>query len=198
MLRFYRKLTAEQSKLTGRDEEQFREFLERTRALGNAQVAANAKALLKQEPLGEWLDACWEGEHADFFARAFLQPYAESLGRDCPWCHKRPQVSVLRDAAQGSRRTLVCGLCTREWNYPRVQCWHCQNQDFDSLPVFTSEEDSRLRVEACDSCQSYLISVDMTKDGLAVPVVDELAAVSLNVWAQEQGYARRLPNLLGV
>ena len=40
-------------------------------------------------------------------------------------------------------------------------------------------------VEACDSCHCYLKSVDLTVNGLAVPVVDELAtAAALDVWAE--------------
>lgn len=198
LLHFYQRLANLQREVTGRSVDEFLDFTARVANLGNPQATANARALLKRTDHDELLHACWEGEHADFFARAFLQPSAEALNADCPWCRKRPQVSVLRDAAQGARRTLACGLCSREWNYPRIQCPFCQEQDFDTLPVFTAEEYPHLRIEACDSCQSYLLAVDMTKDGLAVPLVDELAGVTLHLWAQEQGYARRLPNLLGI
>ncbi|HTS24407.1 MAG TPA: formate dehydrogenase accessory protein FdhE, partial [Bryobacteraceae bacterium] len=55
-----------------------------------------------------------------------------------------------------------------------------------------------VRVEACDSCHTYINSVDLTRNGLAVPVVDELATVSLNVWAEQRGYAKLQLNLLGM
>jgi formate dehydrogenase maturation protein FdhE len=54
-----------------------------------------------------------------------------------------------------------------------------------------------VRVEACDSCLTYIKTVDLTKNALAVPVVDEIAAVSLDVWAQERGYRKLETNLLG-
>jgi formate dehydrogenase maturation protein FdhE len=38
----------------------------------------------------------------------------------------------------------------------------------------------------------------LTRNGLAVPVVDELATVPLNIWAEEHGYAKLQPNLLGM
>ena len=41
-------------------------------------------------------------------------------------------------------------------------------------------------MEACDSCKTYVKAVDLTKDGLAVPVVDELVA------AEDYGAAGRL------
>jgi formate dehydrogenase maturation protein FdhE len=40
--------------------------------------------------------------------------------------------------------------------------------------------------------------MDLTKHGLAEPPVDELASVPLNLWAQERGYAKLQPNLLGM
>ena len=55
----------------------------------------------------------------------------------------------------------------------------------------------RIRVEACDTCQFYLKSVDLTVDGLAVPLVDEVATVTLDLWATEHGYKKVAPNLMG-
>jgi FdhE protein len=40
--------------------------------------------------------------------------------------------------------------------------------------------------------------VDLTKDGFAVPEVDEIATVSLNLWAEEHGYMKIETNLLGM
>jgi formate dehydrogenase maturation protein FdhE len=45
---------------------------------------------------------------------------------------------------------------------------------------------------------SYTKSLDLTKNGHAVPVVDELATVALNIWAEEHDYAKLEPNLLGM
>jgi FdhE protein len=50
-------------------------------------------------------------------------------------------------------------------------------------------------VEACDSCRHYLKAIDLTLDGLAVPEVDELASVALDLWAAENGYTKLAPNL---
>jgi len=55
-----------------------------------------------------------------------------------------------------------------------------------------------VRVEACDTCKCYIKSVDLTRSGLAVPVVDELAAIPLTLWAHEHGYNKLQPNLLAV
>ena len=55
-----------------------------------------------------------------------------------------------------------------------------------------------VRVEACDTCKRYLKSVDLTTNGLAVPVVDEIAAAPLDLWAAEHGYQKIELNLLGL
>ena len=50
-------------------------------------------------------------------------------------------------------------------------------------------------MEACDTCQCYLKAVDLTRDGNAVPEVDEIAALPLDMWAMEHGYRKIAPNL---
>lgn len=55
-----------------------------------------------------------------------------------------------------------------------------------------------MRVEACDTCHCYIKTIDLTKDGRAVSVVDELAAIPLSLWARENGYVKVRANLLGL
>jgi formate dehydrogenase maturation protein FdhE len=38
----------------------------------------------------------------------------------------------------------------------------------------------------------------LTKDGHAVPVVDELATIPLNLWAADHGYTKLHVNMLGI
>jgi FdhE protein len=146
-----------------------------------------------------------------FAVEAVLQPFAEAAavlrrGRRrqgagartavCPVCGSRPSVGALREEGHGARRTLVCGLCLTEWDYARVVCPSCDEERFDALPVYTADSLPHARLEACDSCRTYLKTIDLTKDGLAVPVVDDLASVPLDLWAREHGYHRLRPNLL--
>lgn len=145
-----------------------------------------------------------------FIALAFLQPYAEWLVKSghstsaamhhatCPVCSSEPICAVLRDQDHGARRSLVCSLCMHEWNFLRVVCPACGEERFDSLPVFTPQEVPQLRIDACDTCRHYIKTVDMTKDGLAVPIVDELASVSLDLWAADRGYRKLTRNLAGI
>lgn len=140
----------------------------------------------------------------------FLQPYAEYLADrtereplhatppECPLCLTKPQVGVLRTEGDGAKRSLICALCANEWEYRRIVCPACGEEDVSKLAVYTSQEFGHVRVEACDTCRNYIKTVDLTKNGHAVPVVDELATIPLNLWAAEHGYTKLRTNLLGL
>jgi FdhE protein len=144
-------------------------------------------------------------EQKQFYERVLSQPnaersrkQAEGVGPTCPWCGSKPVVGVLRGEGEGAKRGLICSLCSLEWPYRRIICVHCGEEDKEKLPVYLAEQIDYVRVEACDTCRHYLKSVDLTKDGLAIPVVDEIATVSLNLWADEHGYEKIERNLLGM
>lgn len=161
-----------------------------------------------------------EPDVTDFFPKAFLQPYAEFLATHCPllppddeteWrvaagparcplCGGRPQVSVLRPESHGAKRYLICALCGFEWRFKRVCCPACGEEEFKKLAYHKPPdfELAHVRVEVCETCRAYIKSVDLTEYGLAVPVVDELAALALDVWAVEQGYRKVELNLAGI
>ena len=140
----------------------------------------------------------------------FLQPYAEFLADHtawmapsgtpsvCPLCGGKPQVGALRPEGDGAKRSLICSLCGTEWPYRRIVCPACGEEDVHKLAVYSAKEFSYVRVEACDACNTYIKTVDLTKDGHAVPVVDELATIPLNLWATEHGYLKIQNNFLGI
>ncbi len=55
-----------------------------------------------------------------------------------------------------------------------------------------------IRVEACETCSRYLLGIDLARDVQAVPIVDEMAALPLDLYAQERGMTKIVPNLMGV
>ena len=55
-----------------------------------------------------------------------------------------------------------------------------------------------MRVEACDTCRHYLKGIDLTRLGIAVPLVDEVASAPLDLWADEHGYVKIELNLVGL
>ena len=147
-------------------------------------------------------------ETNDFFARAYLQPYAVGIRARakmrwngptafvCPFCKRKPGLGVLRPLGEGGQRSLICSFCLGEWEFRRIVCPACGEEDPLKLPVYAAEELQHVRVEACDSCKSYIKTVDLTKSALGEPVVDEMASVALDLWAQSRGYAKLQVNLL--
>lgn len=145
----------------------------------------------------------------EFLARGFLQGYAEFVSEKmpepaldatpylCPKCDSLPLLGVLRPEGDGGKRWLRCGFCGHEWSFRRILCPSCGEEREDKLPVYVAEQFPHIRVEACDTCKRQLRTIDLTKDGNAVAEVDDLAAIPLTLWAQEFGYKRIFPNMLG-
>jgi formate dehydrogenase accessory protein FdhE len=144
----------------------------------------------------------------EFILRSFLQPQVEFLAegmpppsvdgrpRHCPRCDSVPLLGVLRPEGDGGKRCLVCSFCFCEWEFRRILCPACGEEAENKLPIYVAEQLSHIRIEACDTCKSYLRTIDLTKNGRAIPIVDDLAAIPLSLWAEERGYTRLQPNLL--
>jgi FdhE protein len=195
----------------------FPAFLALVNEQAPARLAEVARDLLRS-PSTSWsdlLDHCWStieppADPKEFLALAFLQPYAQFVRSRvplylesythgiCPFCSRSPGLGVLRPLGEGARRSLLCGFCLCEWEFRRIVCPNCDEKDHAKLPVYTAAEFPHIRVECCDTCRTYIKSVDLSKNGNADPVVDELASVPLDLWAAEHGYAKLRPNLLGM
>ena len=143
----------------------------------------------------------------DVVVEALLQPFAEVAAaqvtsseaaalHDCPRCEGTPVVAVLREEGHGAKRSAVCGRCLGEWPAPRIACLACGETAFDALPVYRTDELPAARVDACDTCRTYVKTLDLTRDARAIPVVDDIATLALDLWARQQGYRRLRPNVL--
>ena len=198
----------------------FRGFLSVTERHGPPALVESARqmSLLPSDSWIASLEAYWAhagrydqqvGALAQFIPRAFLQPYAEFRAwqmprapvvvtpRVCPLCGSRPLLGLLRPEGDGGKRFLLCSFCLQEWEFRRILCPTCGEESESKLPVYIAEQMPHIRVEACDTCKFYLRTIDLTKDGHAIPLIDDLAAIPLSLWAHEHGYSRLQPNLLG-
>lgn len=158
----------------------------------------------------------------EFFPRAFLQPVAEGLaalphergdgrrgtggpdadegaGGECPACGHLPVAALIADEPEvENRRRLVCSLCATAWPFPRLTCPSCGETEADRLGHHVAESWPHLRVEECESCERYLKTADLREDGNALPVVDDIASLELDVWADDRGLEKIRPNVLGI
>jgi FdhE protein len=144
--------------------------------------------------------------------------------RRCPRCGGPPQLSFRSSAADrlvSGRRYLVCARCAQSWSYSGSTCPSCGEMSAAARTVFAERRGGpvvgregddpeatglaptgaptfpHLRIDACASCERYVIDVDLGRDARAVPEVDELSAVPLDLYATEQRLSKITPNLMG-
>lgn len=125
-------------------------------------------------------------------------PVSEGSGTSCPRCGSRPIVGVLRPEGDGARKSLICMLCAHEWRFRRIYCPSCGEGREPHMAFYSAPEIPHVRIDVCETCHTYTKSVDLTKSGLAIPIVDELAALPLDLWAREKGYRKLQMNIVGV
>lgn len=184
-----------------------------------------AAALRHRKALPPLLLAWWHQSRSgrvDYLARCLLRPYGELLaarrvtiepmGRPtsaasarlrshaCLGCGGPAWIGWRQPGSgdEAAARYLGCALCGRQEKVGRLGCNACGETAPDRLPIFQSEHLRVVRLEACDSCQRYVKSIDLSIDGLAIPEVDDLASLALDLWAGEQGYERLEPSLAGL
>lgn len=194
-------------------------LLECVAQYGPESLAEDAQVLLAAEPevmTLELLEYWWNPSDTQFFAKAVLQPYALWLAetratlvgrelaggeRTCPFCGGKPQVSFLQSkesGAESGNRDLLCATCLCSWEFRRVVCANCGEEQPAKLGYFHSPEFDHVRIEACDTCRHYIKGIDLTRLGFAVPLVDEIYSAPLDLWAREHGYTKIELNLVGL
>lgn len=164
--------------------------------------------------VSDWLAGREQSPADGYLARAATSPVLEALpplrsatgrpGLDeqhCPDCGGLPQLSYFAPSPEAlvtGPRQLVCSRCAAAWVYPRLCCAGCGSRTADRLPIFSDQERfASLRVDACEDCRHYLITVEGSKDVSAVPLVDEIAALPLDLYARELGFSKITTNLMG-
>lgn len=186
---------------------------------GPESLAADAEVVLAAEPtvVAVELIEYWQNpSDTQFFAKAVLQPYAlwlvetrtTPVGRElaggertCPFCGGKPQVSFLQSkesGAESGNRDLLCANCLCSWEFRRVVCANCGEEQPGKLGYFHSSQFDYVRIEACDTCKHYIKGIDLTRLGHAVPLVDEIFSAPLDLWAREHGYTKIELNLVGL
>jgi formate dehydrogenase maturation protein FdhE len=167
---------------------------------------------LARASLGPVLEAL--GEQA---SAACAPEHDGEEGELCPSCGGLPQLSWVAssgDALVSGPRSLLCARCTSSWSCSRSVCPACGESEEAQLSVFAERWDGpvspngngdgdersvfpHLRIAGCSTCEHYLIEVDMARDARAVPEVDELTALPLDLYAADQGLTKLTANLMG-
>jgi FdhE protein len=150
-----------------------------------------------------------------YLARASASPLLEALSPSpargggqgggsslqCPSCGGLPQLSYFAVSGEllvSGPRYLVCSRCANNWIFSRMTCAGCGESTGSKLPIFQEQERfPHVRVDGCKTCRKYLLTFDLRRDTRAVPVVDEIAALPLDLYARDQGLTKITPNLMG-
>lgn len=182
--------------------------------LAQAVLARFQEASSLERLVESWLTGDGQGPIDVFLARAATAPILEALPglaaatgrraddeRHCPGCGGVPQLSYLGisgEALVTAPRSLQCSRCSRSWVFPRLVCAACGETGSGQLSVLADADRlPGVRVDACESCHTYLLTIDLPKDPTAVPVVDEMAALPLDLHARKRGLVKITPNLMG-
>jgi Protein involved in formate dehydrogenase formation len=185
------------------------------RALRDGVIALYASANL-EEMIQRWLDQQPLNPFETYLARASASPLLEAItpspargegqgggfsSLHCPSCGGLPQLSYFavsgEDLVSGPRY-LVCSRCATNWVFSRMICAGCGESTGTKLPIFQEHERlPHVRVDGCQTCRTYLLTFDLRRDTRAVPVVDEIAALPLDLFARDQGLTKIAPNLMG-
>lgn len=164
--------------------------------------------------IAAWLAGDEQTETDAYLARAATSPVLEAvpeLGaalrgdaadeRNCPACGGLPQLAMFGDTGESlltPQRQLVCSRCATTWPYARMTCVSCRETDGAKMPILADEARlPHLRVDACDTCHAYLVTVDVRKEPGAVPLIDEIAALPLDLEAAGRGYRKIARNVMG-
>ena len=160
---------------------------------GPAVLARAARELDEKackEAMGAYLSGADRVSPRAFFARVLLQ-----RDQTCMQDPHLAQLGVIVPQGDGTALELQCALCFEVWRHEKGRCHACDGAE---LGHYTAPELAHLEVQACESCGIYLNLVHQEKDPEAVPDVDEIAALPLDVWAREKGFRKPIPNLIGM
>jgi len=136
-------------------------------------------------------------QHVDEIIRPALERVAARYGDAvrkaeweegyCPICGRDPKIGEIRD--EDGSRYLFCNQCGFEWNYLRIKCPFCGNEEQQSLAYFTIEGDERYRVDVCNECKRYIKIVDFREAKQKADLdVEDIATIHLDMLANEEGY----------
>lgn len=135
---------------------------------------------LIEESLRPYLEAV-SSRYADAIARA---RWSEGY---CPVCGREPKIGQLKD--EEGRRFLFCSQCGLKWNFNRIKCPFCGNEDQQTLAYFSIEGEEKYRVDVCNKCRRYVKIVDF-RELKEEPNLDveDIATLHLDILADEEGY----------
>lgn len=108
----------------------------------------------------------------------------------CPVCGELPSMAALSE--ETGKRKLISLACGTEWEFSRVKCPCCENEDQRQLSYLYIENEPRYRIETCDRCRRYIKTIDLRHATLPVDYeIENIITVHLDLIARENGYGNQ-------
>ena len=112
----------------------------------------------------------------------------------CTVWGNQPLIGKL-DGKEGLRMH-TCSFCSFEFRVPRLGCPFCLASESEGSEYYVSSDEPGYLLNVCDSCKNYFKLGDFREfDRYWQPMLDDLASITLDLYARQMGYTR--PTLSG-
>lgn len=108
-----------------------------------------------------------------------IQKYGE-----CPFCHAYPRIAFDSDGA----RKMSCLLCGQEWEFSRIKCPYCGNNDHETLGYFEVDSIKGVKVYYCDECKYYVKVIDSRVRKVHDAETEDILTLVMDDIARDEGY----------
>ena len=83
-----------------------------------------------------------------------------------------------------------------KWEYRRIGCPYCGNEDQDTLKILEITEEPELRIDTCEKCRCYLKTY--TAEGNEKVILADWTTLHLDFIGKNQGFQRSGYQMYGV
>jgi FdhE protein len=105
----------------------------------------------------------------------------------CPVCGHWPALSQVN--LEEGHRTLWCLCCNTKWNFKRIQCAFCLNENHEFLEILNPENEEAYRIQVCKKCKRYLKEIRSVAEVKNFPFDKVyLGTLPLDLIAKQEGY----------
>ena len=153
------------------------------------------EAFIKDEPLPDLSDE--KQDTIAMFVRPAVTLYLSALRQkntdpaknaqtngECPFCNAYPRIAFDSETA----RKMNCLLCGQEWEFSRLKCPYCGNNDHETLGYFEADGIEGVKVYYCDQCKYYIKVIDTRVREIFDAETEDILTLIMDELAREEGY----------
>ena len=139
--------------------------------------------------LNNWFKPLFVSMQKKYMSEKKLKDWHEA---QCPFCGYLPDINKIVES-KDNKRILHCGLCEYEWQFKRLTCTVCGNEDSETLGFYVFEDDETYRFDYFDECKFYIKTLKIPKkfeDARYDLAVENIITSFLDASAIDMGYKK--------